>query len=86
MADALAQEIKDAAGGQGNDQNAKTRTKWRKRTARLRISVGDDYARDARTKTSLGEESEFAQSQVSARANAKHRDRRAYRCRQNDTD
>src|SRR4030088_1366677 len=42
MAAALAQEIKDAAAGQGNAN--KQRTRWRKRTAPLRISAGNFMA------------------------------------------
>jgi len=52
-------------------RSAKTHTKWRKQTARLRISAGKDHACYARTKT-CHEKSEFAESQVSARADAEY--------------
>src|SRR6266542_3567970 len=55
-------------------RNAKTHIKWRKRTARLRISDGDDYGDgDDGTEEDPGEKSKFAESQVSARANAESR-------------
>src|SRR6266699_2676483 len=57
-------------------RNAKTRTKWRKRTARLRISVGDDYGDgDDGTEKEPGEKSKFTESQVPAGTNAEHRHR-----------
>jgi hypothetical protein len=55
------------------------------RTARLRISRGDDYGDgDNGTEESSGEKSKLAGSQVSAGTNAKHRDRGAYRRWQNN--
>jgi len=48
-------------------RNAKTHIRWRKRTARLRISVGDDYGDgDDGTEKSPGEKSKLAESQVPA--------------------
>ena len=66
-------------------RNAKTHIKWRKRTARLRISVGEDYGDgDDGTEKGRGEKSKFAESQVPAGTNAEHRHRGAYRRRQDD--
>src|SRR5262249_32226360 len=64
-------------------RNAKTHTKWRRRTARLRILDGKDYGDgDDGTGKSFGEKSKLARSQVPAGTNAEHRDRSAYRRRQ----
>src|ERR1051326_5470885 len=64
-------------------RNAKTLTKWRRRTARLRTSAGKAYGnRDRREKTSRSEEPQFAKPEVPARADAQHRNCRAHRCRQ----
>src|SRR6478672_11572175 len=66
-------------------KNATTPIKWRRRTARLRISDGDNYGDgDNGTETDRGEKSKLARSQVSAGTNAEHRDRGAYRRRQNN--
>src|SRR6516225_11669706 len=66
-------------------RNAKTHIKWRKRTARLRISVGKDYGDgDNGTEKGCGKKSKFAESQVSVGTNAKYRDRGAHRRRQDD--
>src|SRR5438067_1649920 len=60
-------------------RNATTRIKWRKRTARLRISGGNGYGDgDHGTEKDPREESEFAESQIPAGANAEHRHRGAY--------
>src|SRR5947208_14271568 len=65
-------------------RNAKTPTKWRKRTARLRISVGEDYGDGDNGKVkAAGEKSKLPQSQVAPRADEEHGDRRAHRCRPN---
>src|SRR5215470_12006338 len=67
-------------------KNATTHIKWRKRTARSRISGGDDYGDgDNGTEEGPGEESEFARSKISTRANAEHRHRRAHRRRENNS-
>src|SRR2546430_2622681 len=60
-------------------RNAKIHIRWRKRIARLRISVGKDYGDgDDGTEKGHGEKSKFAKSQVSAGTNAKHRNRGAH--------
>src|SRR6516162_9630402 len=66
-------------------KNATTHIKWRRRTGPLHISGGDNYGDgDNGTEKDRGEKSELARSQVSARTNAEHRDRGAYRRRQNN--
>src|SRR6266436_7268727 len=66
-------------------RNAKIHIKWRKRIARLRISVGKAYGDgDDGTEKGRGKKSELAESQVSAGTNAEHRDRGAHRRRQDD--
>src|SRR5947208_2098285 len=66
-------------------KNAMTHIKWRRRTARLRTSGGDDYGDgDNGTEKSPGEKSELAESQVSAGTNAKHWHRGPHRCGQDN--
>src|SRR5262245_51954169 len=66
-------------------KNATTRTKWRRRTARLRISGGNNYGDgDNGTEEDRGEKSKLAEPQVSAGTNPEHRDRCTYRRRQNN--
>src|SRR6266513_3469182 len=68
-------------------RSAKTHIKWRKRTVRLRISVGKNhacYTRTEKSPRSRREKSEFAGPQVPTGTNAQHRHRRAHRRRQDD--
>src|ERR1700751_5510811 len=66
-------------------KNATTHIKWRRRTAPLRTSGGDNYGDgDDGTEKGGGEKSKFAGSQVSAGTNTEHRHRGAYRRRQNN--
>ncbi len=64
-------------------RNAKTLTRWRRRTAPLLISAGNDlWPPRPWNKSAAVEESELAEPQVPARADPQHRDCRAHRRRQ----
>src|SRR5215469_1970706 len=66
-------------------KNATTHIRWRKRTAPLRTLGGDNYGDgDNGAEDDRGEESKLAGSEVSAGTNTEHRDRGAYRRRQNN--
>src|SRR4030095_1811295 len=69
-------------------KSATTPTRWRRPTAPSLISAGKEFSRhDLRdSRKTCDDESEFAEPQVPARKDAKHRDCRAHRRRQNDVD
>src|SRR5262249_38047889 len=66
-------------------KNATIHIRWRRRTARLRTSGGDNYGDgDNGTEEDRGEESKLAESEISAGTNTEHRHRGTYRRWQNN--